>query len=126
MPYGPISTTRLATVDMVAPDAVLLQNVTQISNKVIEIFLTLPATDSNGDNLSGLSKLMVATATVDPSAPSPFDSADLTMEEIIAGNLAEQYTEVSLSPAQAGTDITVSVLIVTLGKGHAFAVACAD
>lgn len=122
MPYGPVNLSEFQTSDGVAPGAPTFVNVSQLDNNLIRATVALPTTDSNGDNLSGLAKLTVATAPK-PGATNPFEG--LSMDQILAlPGVVKSH--VSLTEADAGTQKNVDLSVVNLGGFQALAAAVSD
>jgi len=122
MPYGLVSTASLQTSDMVAPGLPIFIALNQESNQIIKATIAMPTTDANGDNLTGLTKLTVATLA-QVGGDNPFDG--LSMAEILALQ-GVQVQNITLKDEDAGTEKQVDMPIVNLGGMQAFAAACAD
>jgi len=122
MPYGPVNLSEFQTSDGVAPGAPVFVNVVQVDNNFVRVTVALPTVDSNGDNLSGLTKLTVATLA--KSGPTnPF--AGLDMNQIL-GLAGVVKVDVAVTAADAGTQKDVDLPVVNLGGFQALAAAAAD
>lgn len=120
--WSAVALTSVVTTDVMAPGAPSFAGVRQISNSQIEATVNLPTLDSDGSELSGLSKLVVATAPF-VEGINPFEG--LSMPEILA--LPGVVTaEVVLTDEDAGQQKPVVLPITNLGGNQAVAAACND
>ena len=122
MAYGTVSYGVLNTFDVVAPGAPTFISTQQINNQLVRAVLAIPTVDSDGSNLTGLTKLTVATAVM-AGATNPFTG--MSMAEILAlpGVVS---IDVALQASDAGAQKTVELPVVNLGGQQAFAAAAAD
>lgn len=123
MGYGPTSVSSLATSDNVAPGAPTFLVIVQEDNDSIQCTVNLPAVDSNGEPLSGLRVLTVATIASDPTGTNPFEG--LSMDQILALPTVRSVNE-DLEPTDAGGTAEVELPIVNLGGTQWIVAACAD
>lgn len=107
--------------DEVAPGAPTFVSVQQTGNKQWAASVQLPLVDADGSELTGLSKLTVAS-TVMVNGENPFIGK--SMDEIIASGAQVQH--VDLTPGDAGTIKDVTIPLVNLGGFQAFAAAVTD
>ena len=121
MPYGPISVYDFQTADVVAPGAPVIVSANQIDNNIVRLTIACPTMDSNGSNLTGLSKLTVVSLPMTVS--NPFESLSMTEALALPG---VQSVDVALTPDDAGQQKTVDVAVMNLGGFQAFGAACAD
>ena len=120
--YGPVVLNTFQTNDLVAPGMPVFTNLEQVSNSVVRATLAMPVMDSDGGNLTGLTKLTVATMAM-AGVDNPFEA--LSMAEIVAMAGVTKIV-VTISPADAGTEKSVDVPVTNLGGFQAFAAACSD
>jgi len=122
MSYGLVALDELQTVDLVAPGLPAFSSISQQSNTVVKCTITLPTLDADGNNLSGLTTLTVAT--LPKTGPdSPFEG--LSMDQILALTGVVKV-DVPVTPADAGVQKEVDLPVVNLGGFQSFAAACAD
>lgn len=121
MAYGPVSISGFATADVVAPGAPTIVFVEQVDNTTLAVTVAVPVADATGGDLSGLTTLTLATASMSDGL-NPFEG--LSMPEILA--LGAVSVNVELTPEDAGTQKVVSLAIVNLGGFQALAAACND
>ena len=122
MSYGPVSLSNVTTSDLVAPGMPVFVALNQTGNSIIKATVAIPVMDSDGSNLTGLTKLTIVTAVM-TGGVNPFESKG--MAEILAMS-GVQKVDVTLVPADAGQEKTVDVAVMNLGGVQAFAAACAD
>lgn len=120
--YGPVSVANVTTSDLIAPGMPTFVTLKQNDNKIIRATVAIPTMDANGDNLSGLTKLTVATAIM-TGGTNPFTGKSMT--EILA-TAGVQKVDVTIVPADAGQQKVVDVTVMNLGGTQAFAAACSD
>lgn len=120
--YGPVATSSLLTTDLIAPGMPVFVSATQTNNTTIRLVIALPTMDANGANLTGLTKLSVASAVM-TGGTNPFESKSMT--EILAMTGVTK-THVTVTPTEAGQQKTVDVPVANLGGMQAFAAACSD
>lgn len=123
MGFGPVALSSISTSDEVAPGMPSFVEVTQLSNTDIQCVVTIPTTDSDGSELSGLTKLVVATATMTEGV-NPFEL--LTMDEILALPGVTMNEETLDPEVDPGQQKTVILPVVNLGGFQALAAACSD
>ena len=122
MGFGPVALSDVQVADVVAPNVPQFLAIAQLSNKEIKCTVILPSNDSNGDALSGLVKLTIATSAM-LDGVNPFEG--MTMDQILAMT-STQVVETTVTPDQAGTQIDVVLPVVVVGSFQAFAAACGD
>jgi hypothetical protein len=123
MSYGPVAFSSFGASDVVAPGPPSFAAITQVSNKELIINLTLPAVDSDGSELTGLTLLSVATLPALQDGSNPFEG--LGMDAILALSGVAK-TDLMITPEQAGQQVNVTLPIVNLGGVQYFAAACSD
>ena len=122
MSFSAVTVTEGQSVDAVAPGAPAFVRVDQLDNRTWELGIQLPLTDSDGSELTGLTKLVVGTATM-AKGENPFTG--LSIEEIVS--LPGVVTrEMALSPSNAGDTVSVQTPLLNLGGFQAFAAAVSD
>ena len=122
MGYSAVALFDAQTSDIVSPAAPVWVSVSQTNNKTVSATILLPLGDADGSELTGLAKLTVATAAkVD--GVNPFEGK--SMDEILA-DLSVTFVDVTVSPTDAGTQISTDLPIVNLGGFQAFAAAVSD
>ena len=122
MSYGLMSTNNLVTSDLVAPGMPTFVSIVQESNTIIRLTIAIPVMDADGGNLTGLTKMtVVSLPQVDGT--NPFEGIGMPEALVITG---VAKFDVTLEPADAGTEKTVDVTVMNLGGAQAFGVACAD
>lgn len=107
--------------DVVSPGTPSFVLVAQVDNKKWNCDIQLPVQDADGSDLTGLTKLVVATAVMTDGV-NPF--VGLSMDEILASGVS--FSETALTPADAGTVKSVEVGLQNLGGFQAFAAAVSD
>ena len=120
--YGPTSGTTVTTFDLVAPGMPVILSATQVDNRIIRTVIVMPVMDANGDNLSGLTKLTIASIVI-VGGINPFSGK--TMVEILAIT-GIQKVDIVLTMDDAGQQKTADILIQSLGSSQAISAACAD
>ena len=120
--YGPTSGTTVTTFDLVAPGMPVILSATQVDNRIIRTVIVMPVMDANGDNLSGLTKLTIASIVI-VGGINPFSGK--TMVEILAIP-GIQKVDIVLTMDDAGQQKTADILIQSLGSSQAISAACAD
>lgn len=121
--YGPVATNAFQTQDLVAPGMPIFTNIEQTSNTVVKVGVALPSMDADGGNLSGLTKLTVATIAMADPATNPF--AGKSMVEILA-LAGVSKVNVTVTASDAGQEKSIDVPVINLGGFQAFAAACSD
>lgn len=122
MGYSAVTLFDLQTFDVVSPAAPSVVTAVQRDNNNVDLSLLLPLVDADGSELTGLTKLTVATAAV-VDAVNPFEG--LSMPEILAlGGVI--FTDVTLTPSDAGTQKDVTLPVVNRGGFQTFAAAVSD
>ena len=121
MSYGTVSYGTVTTSDIVAPGAPTFISIQQISNQTVSVVLAIPAIDSDGSNLTGLTKITIVTVAM--SGEHPFEGKSMSEVLAVPGVVS---IDVSLQESDAGTQKTVEMPVVNLGGQQAFAAACAD
>jgi hypothetical protein len=122
MGFSSVALYDVQTVDSVAPGVPTITSVIQSSNKTIQVAVTLPILDADGSELSGMTRLVVATA-IEVDGLSPF--ASLSMQDILAlpGVVS---VEVAVSAADAGAQKLVELPVLNLGGYQEIAAAVSD
>jgi len=120
--YGPVSGTTVATFDLIAPGMPVILSAIQVNNRIIRTIIVMPVMDANGDNLSGLTKLTIASIVI-VAGVNPFEGK--TMTEILAIP-GIQKVDIALTMDDAGQQKTADILIQSIGSTQAIAAACAD
>lgn len=122
MSYGPMSVANVTTSDIVSPGMPTFVALRQVDNSVIRATVALPVMDSNGGNLTGLTKLTVVSLP-QTDGVNPFEG--LSMSEALALP-GVQAQDVSVAEADAGQETQVDMMVMNLGGSQAFAAACND
>ena len=122
MSYGPIAIANVRTSNLGSPGMPIIVEIHQVNNDIIQATIAIPSMDSDGGNLSQLSKLTVAT-TVVKDRIMPFK--DKNMIEILA-QPSVQKVDVPLTLMDAGQEKIVSIPVVELGAVQTFAAACTN
>ena len=122
MAYGPTTGSSLVIADVVAPGAPQWVSEVQKNDVLVTVEILIPATDSDGSPMTGLTKLTVATiAIVDVD---PF--IELSMEAALALP-GVQFVDYPLTPAEAGATVKLDVPVVApFGTAQSFIAACSD
>lgn len=122
MGYSAVAVTDGQSIDEVAPGAPGFLSVNQIDNHSWEATVQLPNRDADDSDLTGLTKLTVATLPM-TGGENPFTG--LSMPEILALPGVNSQ-DVALTPDDAGQTKTVTMPLVNLGGFQAFAAAVSD
>lgn len=127
MGYGPVTFAEAQSVDDSAPGAPAFVSIEQPQgqNDTFACLVRLPELDADGSELTGLTKLAVATATRTDDL-NPFEGK--SMEEILALGPDAPSVVVELDPATnpPGSEVAVSLPVTQLGSNQQFAAACSD
>ena len=122
MAYSAVAVTDAQMIDSVAPGAPSFLHLDQISNTQIEVEVQLPLQDANGEALSGLKLLVIATTPM-TAGENPFSGR--SMDEILAMAGVSSF-EAQLTTSDAGSSKRMTLPVLNLGGFQAFAAAVAD
>lgn len=122
MPWSPVTLGDSPMADVVAPGAPAFLSFNQLDNKFVEANLILPAVDSDGTELTGLTVLAIATAP-QLDGVNPFGGLGWLEVTALPGAVV---VSTPVTPGDAGATKTIKLPVVALGGVQAFAAACSD
>ena len=121
MGYSPIAFASMALVDIVAPGAATLV-LARTSNREIEVRVTLPTEDADGDALSGLTELVIALLPETIPAENSFEGIAADQLATQADGNGGQSSTFFLAVGDAGS--LKATRFSGLGVGTVYWVAC--
>ena len=123
MGFSVVALADVQSADVVSPGAPSIISVVQVDNRKMQVVIGLPLKDSDGSDLTGMTKLVVATAPQVAGGANAYEGMGmqeiLTLPSSVAANI-------SLTPDDAGSQKTVEIPIVNLGGYQSIAAAVTD
>jgi hypothetical protein len=114
---GSLFSAGYTPVDVQAPGAGII-GLSQVGNKTLRATITLPTTDSDGSELTGLAKCVIGIALADGNGENPF------IDVASFASVAVKIEEIAVTPETGLIEVDLPVLSV--GAIHFVAAYCQD